>query len=726
MTRLPSIPPLSVALVAALLVGAAEARADGFLVPTTPGRPVRGEWAVSHHKVDVGVRGPHARVTVDQEFVNLSAATLEAEYVFPLPRGAMVSAVTLFEQGRGLEGRILRAEEARRAYEEIVRRQRDPALLEYLGQDLFRVRVFPIPAGGRRRVVLKYDQLLSADAGTVEFVYPLNTEKFSARPLDTAVVSVDIAADVPLGPIYSPSHDVAVERRGPSAARVSWEASRTLPRTDFLLYWAHTRNAIGASLLTWWPRDEDRGYFLFLASPSVGGEGPAATRPKQITFVVDTSGSMAGEKIEQVRAALRQVIGGLNPGDRFNVVAYHTVVLPLWPAVRLVTPENQREALGFAQGLRAEGGTNVKEALEFALAGTPPEDLASVILFLTDGRPTVGETDVERIVAAVGAANRGKDVRLFAFGVGVDVNAVLLDRLALENRGVPSFARPGEDVERRVASLYEKIRYPVLTDLVFEARGLDASEPLPRQLPDLFRGSQVVLAGRYGKGGRVETVLSGSDGAVTREYHAVLPAALRGEGVASDFPARVWATRRIAELVDQVRLAGRADPEIVGEIVRLSTKFGILTEYTAFLADETADHGAVAKNAVTTGASIRDLAGREVGGAGFAQSENQQARRDATRAPAEQGWWVSDRGDRDVRREAAAGVIQAGNRAFYRRAQRWVDARVADPDQVEEIVERWSPRFFDLLASTTPEENARLAQEGTLVLELAGRVIMVR
>ncbi len=709
---------------ALVVLVAPAARADGFLVPTRPNRPVRGEWAVSYHKVDVVVRGPHARVSVDEEFVNVGATTLEAEYVFPLPHGAMVSSVTLFENGKGLEGRILRAEEARRAYEEIVRRQRDPALLEYLGNDFFRVKVFPIPPGQRRRVVLKYDELLESDAGTVELRYPLNTEKFSARALQQVVVTVDIQADGPLGPIYSPSHDIALVRPAPTSAAISYEASNVLPKDDFLLYWTTTKSPIGGTLLAYWPRQDDRGYFLYLASPVVGTAEDAA-KPKEITLVVDTSGSMAGDKIDQVRAALRQVIGGLNPRDRFNVIAYHTAVMPLWPEVRPVDDAARREAYDFVASLRAEGGTNIEAALTAALAGTGKSDTASVILFLTDGRPTVGTIDADAILASVKGANEGGHVRLFSFGVGVDVNTVLLDRLALENHGAPSFVRPGEDVEPKVASLYDKVRYPVLTDLTFQARGLEPSELLPQVLPDLFKGGQVILAGRYGRGGRVEAILSGRDGHVTREYHAILDAAEKGKGLRSDFPARVWATRRIGELVDAIRLQKRADPELVNEIVRLSTRFGILTEYTAFLAAEEGDHTRVRDNTITAGRILDRLAGQEVGAVGVAQSKNQVARRGADRAPEAPNLWLADEGDRDVAERTLAGVRQVGNRTFYRRTGGWVDAEVSDLGHVDETIARWSPRFFELLRSTTPDENARLSQAGSLVLEVQGKIVRI-
>jgi Ca-activated chloride channel homolog len=702
------------------------ARADGFLVPREPGRPVRGQWAVKSHRVDVSVKGVHARVTVDEEFVNLGHATLEAEYVFPLPQGAMVSAVTLFEGDVALEGRLLTADAARKAYEEIVRRQRDPALLEYLGRDLYRVSVFPIPAGQSRKVRLRYDQALAPDGGVYELRYPLNTEKFSAQPLEDVAVRVAIEADGPIGPVYCPTHEVAVTRPAKHRAEASFEAREVRPDTDFLLYWGVSPSDVGASLLTWWPHDEDRGYFLFLASPAPGDGAARAAQPKQLTFVVDTSGSMAGDKLEQVRAALVQMVGALNQGDRFNLIAYDSSVRPLWDAPRPATFSARQEALEFVTGLKAVGGTNIEGALAAALAQPAPQDGASeAVLFLTDGRPTVGVTDPQAILAAVAKQNAARRARLFVFGVGVDVNAVMLDKLALENHGDPSYVLPREDVEAKVGVLYEKLRYPVLTDVRLELAGLGASEMLPALVPDLFRGGQLMLAGRYAKGGRREVVLLGKDGGVEREYHYLLDAAAKGQGLREDFPARVWATRRIAFLVDQIRLSGRQEKELVDEIVRLSTRFGILTEYTSFLADERADHGRFAENATRSAAELRDLGGKAEGGAGVAQSAANWGRRGADRAPGQQKVLAATKGDRDVEEVEIEGVRQVANRTFYRRVEGWVDVNVRDAGVVAETVTRWSDRFYELLRTTTPAENARLAQAGDLVLEVQGRVLRV-
>jgi Ca-activated chloride channel homolog len=716
-----AVPALAMALAAL----AAPARADGFLVPREPGRPVRGQWAVKSHRVDVSVQGPHARVTVEEEFVNLSRGVLEAEYVFPLPQGAMVSAITLFEGDRGLEGRLLTADEARRAYEEIVRRQRDPALLEYLGRDLYRVSVFPIPAGQSRKVRLRYEQVLSPDGGTYELRYPLNTEKFSAQPLQDVSVHVDIRADGPIGPVYSPTHDVVVTRSERNRAQASFEAREVRPDTDFLLYWTLSKNDVGASLLTWWPKDEDRGYFLFLASPALPDGAARAAKPKQITFVVDTSGSMAGDKMEQARAALRQVIGGLNDGDHFNVIAYDTGVRPLWVGPQALTAQTRNEALEFVAGLKAAGGTNIEGALTAALGAAQTTVLPTAVVFLTDGRPTVGVRDPHEIAVRVAEANRERKTRVFVLGVGVDVNAVLLDRLALENHGAPAYVLPREDVEAKVSALYEKLRYPVLTSLTLDLTGIQGGELLPAAVPDLFRGSRVVMAGRYRKGGRREFVLTGRDGAVEREYHYLLDAAERGHGLTEDFPARVWATRRIAYLVDQIRLAGRGEAELVDEIVRLSTRFGILTEYTAFLADETASHGRFAENARRTREELDAQTKTAEGGLGVAQSAGNVERRGADRAPGAQHVWRAARDDRDVETLAVEGVRQVANRTFYRRAQGWVDVRVPDADATAETVTRWSERFFELLRTTSPEENARLSQEGPLVLEIQGRVLRI-
>jgi len=359
--------------------------------------------------------------------------------------------------------------------------------------------------------------------------------------------------------------------------------------------------------------------------------------------------------------------------------------------------------------------------------------------------------------------NGSGQARIFVFGVGVDLNPGLLDRLALQNHGVPTYVRPNEDVERKVASLYDKIRFPVLSDVKVDLSALGATEVLPASAPDLFRGGQLVIAGRYKKSGNVDVVISGKNGEEGREYHYRLAPGGEGQGLRDDFPARVWALRRIAELIDAIRLAGRQEKELVDEIVRLSTKFGILTEYTAFLADETSDHGRFDDNRIRAGRELSEAkrSAEAHDADGFAGGANQALRRGADKAPpppmaaapttpaapgggppadsgapatggaARPGLLKSKEGGRDVEEQVVGGLRQIANRAFYYRSNVqnrravWVDADVTDSTKADEVVERWSARFFELLASTSGDENTRLAQDGDVLLKLAGRQVLV-
>ncbi len=717
---------LAVALVAAAALSAAPARADGFLVPIRPERRVRGDWAVTYHHVDVNVVGQKARVRVDQEFTNLSSIPLETEYVFPVPAGAMVNAVTLMVDGKAMEGRLLKAEEARRIYDDIVRRQKDPALVEYVGRDFFRASIFPIPAGGSRQLVLEYDQLLPKDGETVELVYPLNTEKFSAKPLRDVRVTVEVASETGVGAVYCPSHDVVVTRKDGKHLRATMEAKQARPETDFLLYWGEQSGDVSATLLTHWPRGEDRGYFLLLAAPSVSDAKAEAVKPKDITFCVDVSGSMAGVVFEQTRAALRQVIGGLNEGDVFNVITYSSDVVALWDVPRKATKEALKEAFDFVEGLRATGGTRIVDAFKTALTQPSTPGLPRVLLFLTDGRPTIGETtDPDEIVKRVAAWNQTAKASIFTFGLGTTVNAAFLDRIALGNHGAPAYVRPGEDVERKVAALYEKLRYPVLTDVKLDFGGLQVSGVLPGVMPDLFRGGQVVVAGRFKKGGGpVDVVLSGRDGETGREFHYKLQAGGEGQGLRDDFPARVWARaphRRTDRRHPPRRPPGEGargrDRRALDEVrhhdrVHLVPGGRDRRPRLARREPPAGGRGAVA----SAQAADRDDAG------GFAQAANQAGRPHGRQgAPAARGrggpvgrpavprrrdvpagdglsLLKQKEGGRDVEELKVGVVRQVGNRAFYNRARVqaraavWVDAEVKDASQGGRGGRRAGPR----------------------------------
>ncbi|MCX7824013.1 MAG: VIT and VWA domain-containing protein [Verrucomicrobiae bacterium] len=280
---------------------------DGFIVIHTPTRVPHGHYTfapleVAYHHVRVNIDGQVATTAIDQEFYNPNPQRLEGAYLFPVPKGAQINKFTMEIGGRQVEAELLPADKARRIYEDIVRKMRDPALLEYAGRDLFKVRIFPIEPHGRKRITLAYTQVLRADSGLVSYVYPLNTEKFSAAPIKTVSVKVELATRRPLKTIYSPSHNIEIRRHGATRATVGFESRNVRPDTDFQIVFSAEDADVGVNLMTY-RNDHGDGYFLLLASP--GEIKSSRVVPKDVAFVLDTSGSMAGNKLAQAKRALQ-------------------------------------------------------------------------------------------------------------------------------------------------------------------------------------------------------------------------------------------------------------------------------------------------------------------------------------------------------------------------------------------------------------------------------------
>ncbi len=557
------------------------ASADGIIIPHPPPHlpPVILPYlAVKYHRVQVTINNQVAVTRVDQVFVNDTDRDLEGTYIFPLPEEAAISDFAMYVDGQRLEGKILDKNQARQIYEQIVRGRRDPALLEYVGRNAFRASIFPIPARGEKRVQLEYSQVLPADRGLVRYLYPLNTEKFSSRPLQEVTIHVQITSREQIKAVYSPSHPVAIKKTDAHAAEASYEQTNVKPDRDFLLYYTVSPQDFGLNLLTYRERGED-GFFLLLVAPKYEFER-VKILPKDVIFVLDTSGSMQGKKLSQAKEALRYVLDNLNDFDRFNVIAFNTAVTRY--ADGLVPAAQRGEARRFVDGLVASGGTNISQALTEAMkdadAGRP-----AMIIFLTDGLPTAGLTDPQQILDSVKRV-AGPSTRLFVFGVGDDVNTTLLDTLAQNHRGTSEYVRPGEDLEDRLSGFYTKISLPVLSDLELGFGRIRVHDMYPDPLPDLFQGSQLVLLGRYRNDGAATVTLAGRLGDRPRrfEYEDVV---FPKESRANDFIPRLWATRKIGYLLTQIRLHGQ-NKELVDEIVALSLRYGIMTPYTSFLVDE--------------------------------------------------------------------------------------------------------------------------------------------
>ncbi len=564
------------------LLAPSSAHAIGLLVPTEQALP---PLAIRSHRVEVQITDAAAVTRVDQVFVNHTDRPLEATYYFPVPPGSTVSDFSLWINGVKTPGAVLEKDKARSVYEQIVRRTQDPGLVEYVDGTLFQARIFPVPARGEQRVEIRYATVLGQVNGLRQLRYPLKTGRRTATLLDDFTMTVRVSSRAPLQAIYSPSHQVAVSRRSDHEAVVGFEDVGVDLEEDFLLYLGTGQEDVGLSVLTWdgdGAGGED-GYFLMVMAPRLEATEAAIPR-KAVTFVVDTSGSMTGEKIKQARAALASSLQKLRGGDLFNVVRFSTDVQPLFLAPQPATPENVRRGVEFAQGLQSGGGTAIDEALQVALQQPVPGGVPHFALFMTDGLPTVGETQPGAILAR--ARQLAGATRVFTFGVGFDVNAALLDQLAEGQGGQSAYIAPQEDIESAVVALNNRIAYPSMTEVRVDYGSPSVYDVWPRKLPDLFRGGQVVLLGRYRGAMPGRILLSGQvqGQGVTVAYDETEH--LRGGAAASqvhDFIPKLWATRKVGYLLSEIRLKGEV-PELRDEVIRLGRTYGLVTPYTSYLA----------------------------------------------------------------------------------------------------------------------------------------------
>jgi Ca-activated chloride channel homolog len=601
-------------------------------------RPVFSSYRIRSVDVQAVVHDQAAKIRMSQVFQNTGSNDVEAQVVFPIPEGAAISDLTLLYDGKELPGRLLPKEEARRIYEDIVRRQRDPALLEYLGAGIYQTRVFPIPPHADRTVEIRYTQLLKKSAGLVDLLLPLGTLKHANHAIDTLSVSLRLETTDALKSVYSPTHSVTIERPDEHHAIGKLTLSNvTLPDDLRVLYGTHA-GAVGMNLISYRPNEKEDGYFLLLASPDLKVRQAAAI-PKTALIVVDRSGSMAGQKIEQARQAVKFFLGQLNPADKFNVIAYDSDIEAFRPTLQPVTPETIKAATGFADNnINAGGGTNIDEALKTALGMLTDDKRPSYVLFLTDGVPTVGERSERTIVSNARGVDR-VHARIFNLGIGFDVNGRLLDRLSRAFNGQSAYVRPNEDIETYVSALSTTIGSPLLTnvDVKFEfdkpaaLAAPSISRTYPRNLTDLFAGEQLVWVGRYRESGSVKLTLSGDLAGKRQAFTLIADLAAHSVPNANAFVEKVWATRRIGELIDEIDLNGK-NKELTDELVHLSLKHGIMTPYTSFLADERVDLADRHNLGIRAGESLDQLQATD-GASGFEQREFKRKTRAADQAP---------------------------------------------------------------------------------------------
>ena len=713
---------LSVSVLFSIAAGAA---AQGVIVPgpcnrcPMPPRPITLPRAlpIKSIKIDTRISSQVATTHVEQVFRNDTDATLEGTYFFPIPEQASITEFAIWDGDRRLVGEVRSREEARRIYDEIVRRQRDPGLLEYAGKDLFQASIFPIPPHSDKKLELTYSQILRAESGTVAYRYPLGTGR-QVTQIGSVSGRIELENKEPLRNIYSPTHAIAVKRNGDRRSIVTFEGGKD-PQ-DFQLFYALSREDFGVTLLTHREPGKD-GYYLLMISPK-DDWSEQEYAAKDIVFVLDTSGSMAeAGKMEKARAALLYGIRILRSQDRFNVVSFAGEERLM--ESRMITADDQGRKRGeaFAQSLRPLGGTNINQALLAAMQQFESSNRPKILVFMTDGLPTVGITNADQIVANARAA-RMPGLRLFTFGVGYDVNTALLDKLAAENGGAADYIEPKEDIEVKVSNFFTKVSYPVLTELKLDMAGVETDLVYPRALPDLFRGSQITLIGRYRNPIDMDFVrlqLSGNaNGANRNFFYNNLRFPLRED--ANDFLPRLWATRRVGWLMEQIRSNGE-QPELRDEIVDLGTRYGIVTPYTSYLALE-------------PGAAVDAVARPQSNGGFISGRRPANAPPPEPKAMANTGVGAVQQSKRAREQQemlvlekdsASSAIKNAGGKTFYLRDGVWTDSEFKTGATMPETVVKFgSDEYFALL-----KQKPKLAEFFSLgervVVILGGRIYRV-
>ena len=560
--------------------------------------------SVSRTTVRASIDDGACSTEIEQTFHNGFAREMEATWMLPLPAGAMADGFSMMVGDKLMTGEVLDARTARGVYEQIVRQRRDPGLLEYAGAGLLRARVFPIPPHGDCTVKVRFRQLLTPTGGLYEWSWPLRAAGLGDGGAGVVGIDLQIRSQTPIKTVLATLPGAEIVRKGEHEARVGLELKGGAGQLgDLRVLYGLSEQDFGLHLLPFRRAGED-GYFAMMLAPR--RDWDSRRLPHEcVQFAIDTSGSMRGKKIEQARAALRGFVQALRDGDWFDIVPFSTEARPFFGAPRPANAANVAEALRRIDELKAEGGTNIGDALKAVLQAPPAGEgdavLLPIVLFVTDGAPTVGEVGMPQLLA-LGKQQNQAAARLFVFGVGNDVNTALLDQLAAANHGARDYVRENEDIEVKTSALMQKVAMPVLTDVEVRCPELDGFDVFPRVTGDLFAGETLQLVGRYRGEGQKTLVVRGKVGGAVREYE--FSVGFPAQSTRFDFVPALWAQKKVIALLDQIRLHG-AQQELLDEVTRLSREFGITTPYTSHL---------ILEEGMRLGAQYRGLADGAPGG----------------------------------------------------------------------------------------------------------------
>jgi Ca-activated chloride channel family protein len=684
-------------------------RAQGWVTPRCdPGScvrpfPFRSQVVRTSSDIHAELADRVIKWEVRETFRNAGGPLGEADYLFPLPQGAAFENLQLSINGELVSGETLGADEARRVYEDIVRRKRDPALVEWMGYGLLRARIFPLAAGEEKTVVVRFQSVAPRDGDALRVDYLRSDARIdSTADAERWNFTLSYPLHHGYGKPYSPTHNVAQVRDGTVAI--------TGPeRAITVLIPVSRATSASITVLPYRGSSED-GFALIALTPP---EGHTSTTPRDITFVLDVSGSMNGKKIEQAKAAGRQLVTSLRATDRFRLIDFSTDVRTFRDGWAQASPENVAAATRYFDQLEAEGSTNIEAALAEALNNQSDDaERLPIVLFITDGEPTVGERSADKLVAEM-VAKRAR-TRVFTFGLGADVNASLLEQLALEGRGTSQFVRPDESVERAVSLVAGRLSGPVATDLVLrtddnvQLKNLSPSAPI-----DLFDGQDAIVLARYTGTGSTRLTFSGrtASGPVQWSETVTFPDRER----ANPFVARLWATQRIGYLSAERHKHG-ANPEVDDEIRQLGMRFGIPTELTSYLVQEPHDVAVTQRRRLGDSRLQLDqvlVTGNAVAAsppAAFAAAKQASAAREARSL-----------GELDSVARSSQQMRQSGTRTFWKKDSLWVDSRWHDGIRIVRV-KPYSAAYFALLEAVPELRSALAVGEAVRV---AGRAVAI-
>lgn len=714
----------------------AHGRALASHVVVPHARPFLGHAQISEVTAAIEIVEQVATTTLDISVTNPTHRRVEAEMIVPVPDGAALRGFQFQGNLPEAKAELLARAEARRIYDSIVAQTRDPALLEFICFNVIRSSVFPVEARGTQKVRITYEHLLPADGDRVDYVLPRSESIDYRVPWN---VSVRVRSKTPLATLYSPSHKFDALSRSEHALSARLASDATLEPGPFRISYLLQKRDVSASLLAYPDPKIGGGYFLLLASAPL--KAPAdSTVKREVTLVLDRSGSMSGEKLDQAKAAALQVVEGLDDGEAFNIILFNEAVESFAEAPVIKTAQTMKAAREYIRGIRVRGGTNIRDALVEALRQKPTRGFLPLVLFLTDGLPTVGETS-EKAIRELASQGNPYERRVFTFGVGVDVNTPLLDKIAAQTRGTATFVLPKEDIEVKVGQVAKRLVGPVLSSPKMRVANAGGDvhgrvrDLTPAKLPDLFEGDQLVLLGQYTGNDPLEFVIEGDYFGRPRTFKFNF--SLDKATVKNAFVPRLWASRKIATLVDAVRDLGAEGPataptpannprvkELVDEIVKLSTEFGILTEYTAFLAREGTDLTQPVFLAETARKNLEDRAINTRWGFGSVNQEfNNSQQRAQVCVNGRNGYW-----DAGMNRVEVSTVQQVNDRAFYKRGNRWVDSALVNQTEApKRIVEIGSAEFRQLAERLAREgREGCVALNGEILLKVGGETVLVR